>query len=130
MFPVGSSVKGAWRELKENRFVCLLADQDAGRDGLFVPLLGRDASTATGPASLALRSGAEMIPGFILRRGGGRHHMVIEPPIALEAGVSPEEAVARATQRYVEILESYLKRYPDHWFWVHRRWKTRPARSG
>jgi KDO2-lipid IV(A) lauroyltransferase len=122
-YPVGKSARRALRELRENRFIVLLADQDAGRDGLFLPFLGRSASVATGPALVAQRSGALVVPGFIVRQGGGRHHMVIGEPFTVGPG---SEGMAEAARRYTALIESYVRRHPDHWFWVHRRWKSRP----
>ena len=122
-YPVGASARRALRELREKRFVVLLADQDAGRDGVFLPFLGSLASTETGPALVAQRTGAPVISGFILRRGGGRHHMVFDEPFLVEPG---RDAGIEAVRRYTARIEERVRLHPDHWFWVHRRWKTRP----
>jgi len=114
------------RTLRRNECVGLLMDQDAGPGGTFVDFLGLEASTYQGPALFALRSGAPIIPCFIIREGAERHRIVFESPI--EAVPSGDETadIQRYTQAYTAVLERYVRMYPDHWFWVHRRWKTRP----
>jgi len=115
------------RTLRRNECVGLLMDQDAGPGGTFVDFLGLEASTYQGPALFALRSGAPIIPCFIIREGAEHHRIVFESPI--EAVPTGDEIadIQRYTQTYTAVLERYVRMYPDHWFWVHRRWKTRPA---
>ncbi|MDP7236098.1 MAG: lysophospholipid acyltransferase family protein [Candidatus Latescibacteria bacterium] len=115
------------RALRRNECVGLLMDQDAGPGGTFVDFLGLEASTYQGPALFALRSGAPIIPCFIIREGAEHHRIVFESPI--EAVPTGDEIadIQRYTQTYTAVLERYVRTYPDHWFWVHRRWKTRPA---
>jgi KDO2-lipid IV(A) lauroyltransferase len=126
------SVREILRALRERKFVALLADQDAGKSGIFVNFMGRPASTASGPAAFVLRTGAPMLLVFSLRQPGGRH--VIETELLRfnfpETG-SEQEKIHAITQRWTEVLEKYVRRYPDHWFWMHRRWKTvPPAQNG
>ena len=118
------------RALRRNECVGLLADQDAGPGGVFVDFLGLPASTYQGPALFALRTGAPIVPCFIIRSGAERHRVRFEAPI--EAVPSGDETadIAKITQAYTDVLARYVLDYPDHWFWVHRRWKTRaPAVS-
>lgn len=118
------------RALRRKECVGLLADQDAGPGGVFVDFLGLPASTYQGPALFALRTGAPIVPCFIIRSGPERHRVRFEAPI--EALLSGDETadIAKITQAYTDVLARYVLDYPDHWFWVHRRWKTRaPAVS-
>ena len=125
--PTGTSVRKLLRRLRRGEFVGLVADQDAGRDGLFVEFFGRPASTAQGPALLAHRENLPILMSFIVREPGGRHRVFFEPvPDELSDDPSSPKAIRRITEYYTHMLESYVRRYPDHWFWVHRRWKTRP----
>jgi Kdo2-lipid IVA lauroyltransferase/acyltransferase len=110
--------------LKENRWVMLMADQDAGPDGAFVPFFGRPTSTWTGPASISLRTGAPLVPCFIIRRDDGRHEIDVLPPIAVTDG--GEGADVRMTALHTAELERQVRRHPAMWFWLHRRWKTTP----
>lgn len=113
------------RVLRENRFIALLSDQDAGREGLFVDFLGEPASTPPGAARLAVLTGAPVITGFIVRVGPNRHRIVIEHPAQFDENLSREENIRRLTEAYTASIESYVRRYPDHYLWAHRRWKTR-----
>lgn len=124
VIPMASATRRVVRTLKENGCVGFLADQDAGPGGVFVDFLGRPASTYRGPARFALRTGAPIVPCFILHDGTARFHAVFEPAIhALPTG-DEETDVGWYTGAYTWVLERYVRAYPDHWFWVHRRWKT------
>ncbi len=96
--------------------------------GVFVPFFGVEACTASGLARVALRSGAAVLPGFLLwERAEGRYvlHFGEEIPL-LRTGDAEQDALAN-TALFTRTLESYIRRYPEQWLWVHRRWKTRPA---
>ncbi len=122
----GVAARGVLRALAAGRFVAMLVDQDAGRSGVFVPVFGRPASTAPGPARFALRTGAPVIPGFIVPRPGGGHTAFIEPPLRAGSAGDDEAAVVDLTARIAARVEAWVRRYPELYFWPHRRWKTRP----
>ena len=124
--PLTGSLRGVFRALRANRIVAMLSDQDAGRTGIFVDFFGRSASTPYGPARFAVATGAALLPGVAVRRPGGRHELVIAPPVAAPEGVPPEEAARVLTQAYTSVFEEFIRLHPDHYFWMHRRWKTRP----
>jgi KDO2-lipid IV(A) lauroyltransferase len=122
---MGAAAKGIIKALKDNRFVAMLSDQDAGGDGTVVEFFGRSASTPKGPAAFALKMDVPIIMGFIVRRqNGGRQRIIIEKPIHGEKTADKEEDIRKLTQAYTSVLENYVRRYPDHWFWPHRRWKS------
>ena len=112
------------KALRRNECVGLLADQDAGPGGVFVEFLGLRASTYQGPALFALRTGAPIVPCFIIRSGPERHRVCFETPIETTPTGDEPADIARITQAYTDVLARYILDYPDHWFWVHRRWKT------
>ena len=113
--------------LRANQIVGMLPDQDMDSlEGMFVDFFGRPAHTPVGPAALSLMSGAPMLPCFLIRDGAG-FRLVIEPPVAKPATRDRTEAIAALTQGWSRVVESYIRRYPDHWMWMHRRWKTRPG---
>jgi len=114
------------RSLRENRLLAMLADQDGGRDGIFIPFMGRPASTAPGVARIALRTGAPILMGFVVRQPDGRHRLVIEPPLKVPQGGDSRENLRRILETYTRNLESHIRAHPHQWFWPHRRWKTRP----
>ncbi|NIM19516.1 MAG: hypothetical protein GTO51_03945 [Candidatus Latescibacteria bacterium] len=121
-----AGLRHALRVLSKNAFVAILADQDARRGGIFVDFLGQPASTFRGPARLAIQRSCPVISGFIVRQGDGRHAAVILKPIWPDNSLQDEEALRDLTQRYTAQLESFVRKYPDQYFWAHRRWKTQP----
>jgi KDO2-lipid IV(A) lauroyltransferase len=121
-----AGLRQALRALAGNELVAVLADQDARRRGIFVDFMGRPASTFREPARLAIKQGCPIITGFIVRRRGGRHVAKIQPPLRPDPELGEEEAIHDLTQRYTAVLESFVREYPDHYFWAHRRWKTKP----
>ncbi|MBD3349424.1 MAG: hypothetical protein GF400_09560 [Candidatus Eisenbacteria bacterium] len=125
--PLTGSLLGVFRALRKNRIVAMLSDQDAGRSGVFVEFLGKQASTPYGPARLALKTGAPLLPGMAVRHGKDRHELVICPPVEPPPeAAGEEEAVRHYTRGYTSVFEDFILRYPEQYFWMHRRWKTRP----
>jgi KDO2-lipid IV(A) lauroyltransferase len=120
-------VRRVYEALRANRWVAMLADQDARRAGIFVPFMGRPASTATGPARIALATGAPIVMGFAVRGADGRHVLEIDPPYFAEG--RGDAAVERVTAWHTARLEAWVRRHPYNWFWLHRRWKTIPRPS-
>jgi KDO2-lipid IV(A) lauroyltransferase len=121
---MGAAAKGVIRALKNNRFVAMLSDQDAGSDGTVVEFFGRPASTPKGPAAFALKMNAPIVMAFIIRESGRRQRIVIEKAIFGDKTSDKEEDIRNLTQAYTRVLEKYVRKYPDHWFWPHRRWKS------
>ncbi len=123
---LGMGVRSIFRALEANKFITILADQDAHAEGVFVDFLGRPSSTAAGPALFALKTGAPLIFGVVVRGEKGRHTLFLESLDHSDLeGVTPEN-IHTLTQRHARALEGYIRRYPDHWLWMHKRWKTPP----
>jgi len=109
--------------------VGMLCDQNAPRrEGVFAPFFGREASTRYAPIVLAMRRGVPVLPVFCYREGDGSRHVVrVEPALDLEpAGRDGRGAVQRNVARMNLAIEAAIRRAPDHWTWIHRRWRTRP----
>jgi KDO2-lipid IV(A) lauroyltransferase len=121
----GAGLRKLVAGLRANRWAIMLADQDAGRDGVFVPFMGRLCSTTPAPAELSLRTGAPLLMAFITRRPDGRNEVDVLPPLAIERP-DAADAVARLTALHTTVLEEWVRRSPHMWFWLHRRWKSRP----
>ncbi len=121
---MGVAAKGIIKALKENRFVAMLSDQDAGGDGTVVEFFNRPASTPKGPAAFALKMDAPIIMAFIIRESSKKQRIIIEKPMYGERTSDKEEDIRKLTQAYTRKLEEYIRKYPDHWFWPHRRWKS------
>jgi KDO2-lipid IV(A) lauroyltransferase len=115
----------ALRSLRAGRSVAFVSDQDAGRDGVFVPFFGRLASTHRGAALMAIRTGAPLFLGVPLRVAAGRYSIRVRE-IRTDRSGQLDDAVQRLTAAYTELLETAIRSAPDQYLWLHRRWKTRP----
>ncbi len=95
--------------------------------GVFVPFFGRLAATASGLARVALKTGAAVVPGFLLWEESERMYVLrFGKQITLvDTGDAQADAVTN-TARFTAVIESYIRQYPEQWLWMHRRWKTRP----
>lgn len=121
------SIRRLVRALRDGELVAMLPDVNAGDDGVFVPFLGRLASTPRGLAYFAWKLDCPIVPMYCVRQPDGRYVGHVTAPILPDPGQDEETAVRELTRRHTERLEDFVRRHPDHWFWVHRRWKTRPA---
>ncbi len=122
----GIAARGVFASLRRNRIVAMLSDQDARKAGIFVDFFGIPASTYPGAAQFAFRSDCPIVFCYIVRRPGERHEAYFLPPIEIRRDFEREKEVARLTAAHTKALEECVTRYPDHYFWAHRRWKTKP----
>jgi Kdo2-lipid IVA lauroyltransferase/acyltransferase len=122
------SARAVLKVLADNGTVGVLADQNTGiNEGVFVDFFGVPASTTAGLARFAQRTDAAVVPGFIHWDGAIRkYRLCFEPPIELARTGDEAADIRENTQRFTRVIENYVRRYPDQWLWVHRRWKTRP----
>lgn len=120
--------RGVLQALHERALLVLPIDQNSTRGlGVFVDYFGVPASTNTGMARIALRTDAPIVPVFIVREGrSARHRVHVLPILEAERSGDPEEDVRRNTQRFTAVFEDMVRRHPDQWLWMHKRWKTRP----
>jgi KDO2-lipid IV(A) lauroyltransferase len=99
----------------------MLIDQDTKVEGVWVPFFGRPAFTPVGAAKIALKQKAAVVPVFIERLADGRHRARFQPPLDLPD--DPQEATALMTAK----IEEQVRRLPEQWVWMHRRWRRQPA---
>ena len=119
-------VKRMFHSLKNNELLGILADQDTDKvDGVFVKFFNELAYTPTGPVALSIRSGAPLIPCFIIR-GNGRHTIFVEEPLPILRTGDKDKDLLVNTERYTKVIEEWVRRYPSQWVWLHQRWKTKP----
>jgi Kdo2-lipid IVA lauroyltransferase/acyltransferase len=96
--------------------------------GVFVPFFGIDACTASGLARVALRTGAAVLPGYMVWEEAEKKYVLrFEPPIPLQRTGDEEADIVSNTARFTHAIEKAVRSYPEQWLWLHRRWKTRPA---
>jgi KDO2-lipid IV(A) lauroyltransferase len=118
------SARKMLKVLKDNQILGIVADQDVDSvEGVFVNFFGRPAYTPSGPVALAKVTGASIIPVLVLREGG-KHRFIVEKPIELVDTGNKEADLVANTQRWSDVIESYIRRYPEQWVWMHKRWKT------
>jgi Kdo2-lipid IVA lauroyltransferase/acyltransferase len=116
--------------LSSGGVIATLGDQDAGQRGLFVPFFGRPASTHKAVALLALEFNATMLVIGACRTGGLLHYKVaVEDVIRPEEYAGRGDAVRAITQRFTAALERLVRRSPEQYFWLHRRWKHQPPKA-
>ena len=122
------SVREVLKTLKSGGVVGILADLNTSREeGVFCDFFGVEACATAGVATLALRTGAVVLPGYLIWDEKARiHRLHFEPPVeTINTGNQKEDVIAN-TARYAKVLESIIRRHPDQWLWIHRRWRTRP----
>jgi KDO2-lipid IV(A) lauroyltransferase len=96
--------------------------------GVFVPFFGIEACTASGLARVALKTGAAVLPGFMLwEESAGQYVLRFGEELVLESTGDTEADAVSNTAQFTRVIEETIRRYPDQWLWMHRRWKTRPA---
>ena len=125
--PRNECVNSTISVLRNNELVFIPIDQNFGTGGVFVNFFGKQAATATGPVILAQRTGAALIPCFIIRQSGDRHKIIFEPELELREGKDTQDTVLINIQRLTDIIEAYIRKYPAEWGWIHRRWKSKPS---
>jgi Kdo2-lipid IVA lauroyltransferase/acyltransferase len=121
------AIRRVLRALGNNDAIAILIDQHiATSDAVYVDFFNRPAATTSAVAALALRTGAPVVPVFALPLPGGRFRMVYEHPVDPPRG-GGDDAIREFTQRCTDVLEMYVRRYPELWLWMHRRWRDVPG---
>jgi len=110
--------------LAANEAVGLVSDQNAGPKGLFVEFFGTKVSAFKGPGLFAVRTGCKIIPLYIVREGYEKHRGYFLPAVEIKPSGDAGKDVLAYCQAYTKIIEDFVRQYPDHWFWIHKRWKT------
>jgi KDO2-lipid IV(A) lauroyltransferase len=121
--------RGLLTAMRAGETVAILMDTNmTPPQGVFVRFFGITACTASGLARVALKTGAAVVPGFMLwEPAEGKYVLHFGPELVFATSADHEADITAATQQCNDVLESWIRRYPDQWLWIHRRWKTRPA---
>jgi len=124
--PRSECVNKSIQALRDNELIFIPIDQNFGTAGVFVDFFGQKAATATGPVILAQRTQAALIPCFIIRQPDDTHKIIFEPALELKEGKDAQDTILINIQRLTGIIETYIRKYPVEWGWIHRRWKSKP----
>ncbi len=121
-------VRGLLAAMKAGETVGILMDTNmTPPQGIFVYFFGIPACTASGLARIALRTDAAVVPGFTIWDPAlQKYRLRFDPALELVRTGDLETDIAANTQMFTKVIEDYVRKYPDQWLWVHRRWKTRP----
>jgi len=122
------SARAVLKVLAANGTVGILADHNTLlSEGVFVDFFGVPASTTARLARFALHTGAAVIPAFLhWDKAIRKYRLSFEPAVELAQTGDEASDIRENTQRFTQVIENYIRRYPDQWLWVHRRWMTRP----
>ncbi|MFH1877837.1 MAG: lysophospholipid acyltransferase family protein [Candidatus Omnitrophota bacterium] len=120
------SPKKMLMELRKGNILGIVPDQDVKSvDGVFVDFFGESAYTPTAPVKLSMAAKTKILPAFMIRKKDNTHKLIIEEPIDTSEGARDENTVKHYTQLWSNVLEKYVREYPEQWVWVHPRWKTK-----
>jgi len=122
------SARAILRILADGGTVGVLADHNTDlEESVFVDFFGVSASTTSGLARIALRTGAAVVPGFLFwDEVRQKYCLQFQPAVELLRTGNEEADVVENTARFTRVIEDFVRAHPDQWLWVHRRWKTRP----
>jgi len=121
--PLGISIRKTYQTLKEKKVVAMVADQRGPREGVKVDFFGRKVSIYTGPAALALKTGAPIICGIPIRMENYKYKsLLVEIPVD-NLTDNDEDKILEISQRYTSYLEGVIREHPEQWLWMHKRWK-------
>ena len=127
-----NAVKNIIKALNEKEIVGFLPDENASkRIGVFVDFFGVKACTMPGMANIAAKTKLPVVPAFIVRIKGkdgnySKHRLIIEPPLDIKYTSDRKTDTMNILKLFNEKIEGIIKQYPEQWFWIHNRWKTRP----
>jgi KDO2-lipid IV(A) lauroyltransferase len=121
------SMRRLFQVLAQGHWVAILLDQNIDwRDGVFVPFFNKRACTNKGLALLVWKTQVPVIPIFIVDQGGGNYVVEIQPALPWLTFGDRTKEIEENTAQYNQVIEAIVRKHPDHYFWVHQRWKTRP----
>ena len=122
------SARQMFRVLKKGELLGVMADLNVQeREGVFVDFFGTPASTTTGIAKLALATNAAVLPAFAVWNEAKQKYVVhLEPALSVEKSADSDADIKSLTQKMTNVVEEYIRRYPEQWLWIHKRWNTRP----
>lgn len=128
--PKEKSMRRLIQILKQEGNIGILLDQNVDwYEGVFVPFFNKRACTNKGLALLIKKTQTPVVPVFIVHQGGGRYQIEFQPALPWLVFGDRTKEIEENTAQYNRVIENMARQYPDHYFWVHQRWKTRPYQA-
>jgi len=121
--PLGISIRQTYQTLKDKKIVAMVADQRGPEDSIKINFFGRNLTVLTGPAALSLKTGAPILYGISVRQDDYSYKSVMTEISNENLPESNEEKIKELSQRHMAYLEGYIRKYPEQWLWMHKRWK-------
>lgn len=127
VYPRRQGPRRALELLRRNELLVVHLDQNIAEGGMFVEFFGRPASTATGAARLAHRTGAALVCAFTIRQPDRTHRIRVLPPLLPDTEAPEEDETRRLTVELTRRIEAQIVEQPEQWWWLHNRWKMQPG---
>jgi KDO2-lipid IV(A) lauroyltransferase len=121
--PITTSIKKSLNCLRRNEILYIIADERQRRGGIPVQFFGRTASTAPGPAVFSLKTGAPILPMFVVRENEIRWTLVIGHPVEIEQTSDEKKNIEALTAKFTIAIEDFIRQRPTQWTWLNRRWE-------
>lgn len=118
--------QAALQVLKSNGILGLVGDRDFFGHGLELPFFGKTLRFPRGPAALSIRTGAPIIPCFLVRESDGRYRYCFEPPVPVPEGLPRQEAIRQVCEGCLQVMGRYIRRYATQWYMFQEFWKLAP----
>lgn len=122
VIPFGRAARMCLNLLQQNKMVALVGDRDFGGNGVMVDFFGRPSLFPEGPAAFALKTGAAIVPGFMVRQPDDTFLLKIEKPISVTPSGNKQEDIVSVTRQFARLFEDYIRRYPDQWYMFKTFW--------
>ena len=111
----------------QKKVVAIVADQRASKDGVIVKFFGKKVLAHPGPAFFAIKTGAPIVYGMLVRQKNFKYKLFLSEIDTTNLPEDQNEKIIELTQRHTNYLESIIRKYPEQWLWLHKRWKHKQA---
>jgi len=123
--PLGGSVRKCLKQLDANGLIAIVSDRDFSNNSIDATFFGKTAHMPVGTAILAMKKGCPLIPCFIVRQKNDKHVFFIDKPIEYKAPEDNDAAVKEIVQRVTDVIEKYVRKYPEQWFMFENPWERK-----
>ena len=122
IIPVGAQLKNCFKVLRENSFLAIVGDRDFSNHGVKADFFGRSTILPRGPASFSLKTGAPIVPTFLIRKKDDTFRFIVEEPLISRPTGDKDADIKRTIEEYMSVLERYIQSFPDQWYAFRRMW--------